>query len=153
QHLERGDWISALRECGSLLEEVLRELYDRTASHLSNAAKTTILNWERRTRRNITNCTLGNFTDVLKSARVLSQAQSDFGRPLPFLLGADWQALVSLRNKASHAGATVSRAEAHFFAAYVAAFLEELGWENFGYDPAAASATFHPFDLFKEFGL
>ena len=151
RHLEGGDWVSAIRECGCLLESILHEIYNRTERNLSSEAKTTIREWERSKRRNLLKFTLGDLTEALKDARVLVHAQNDLRRPLPYLKGADWKTLVALRNKSSHASSTATRADANFFAAYVSAFLEELGWENFGDDPAANSTAIHPFDLFMDF--
>jgi tetratricopeptide (TPR) repeat protein len=152
RHLQRSDWISAIRECGCLLESVLHEIYRRTEPNLPSQAKSTIRNWERRKQgRSILKFTLGDLTDALKTAGVFNQAQIDFGRQLPYLLGAYWDALVPLRNQSSHANATATKADANFFAAYVAAFLEDLGWENFGNSPAAGSTAIHPFNLFEDF--
>jgi tetratricopeptide (TPR) repeat protein len=150
RHLDGGEWISAIRECGSLLESVLHEIYKSTEPNLSSGGKTTIHNWERKKGRNILKFTLGDLIGAFKDARVLIQAQNDLGRPLPYLLGADWKTLVPLRNKSSHASSTVTKADANFFTAYVSAFLEELGWENLGDDAVAASTAIHPFDLFKD---
>ena len=151
RHLQSSDWNSAVRECGCLLESVLHEIYRRTEPNLPSRARTTIHDLERRKNRNILKFTLGDLSAAFKTAGVFNQAQIDFGRQLPYLLGAYWDALVRLRNQSSHANATATKAGANFFAAYVAAFLEELGWQNFGNDPAAASTTIHPFDLFKDF--
>jgi hypothetical protein len=153
RHLEGGDWISAIRECGCLLESVLHEIYRLTEPRLSTAAKNTIQNRERKKKRDILKFTLGDLTEAFKAAHVLTQAQTDLGRPLPYLLGAKWQSLVEIRNNANHASPTGTRADANFFAAHVSAFLDELGWENFGNDLAAATTCVHPFDLFKDFDI
>jgi NAD(P)-dependent dehydrogenase (short-subunit alcohol dehydrogenase family) len=60
---------------------------------------------------------------------------------------------VRLRNKSQHDTGSATRADASFFAAYVSAFLEELGWKNFGNELLAASTVIHPFDLFKDFHI
>jgi tetratricopeptide (TPR) repeat protein len=154
RYLEGGDWTSAVRECGSLLESVLHEIYKLSEPNLSSATKARICDWERRKGKKIQKFTLGDLTQTFQAAQVLTQFQNDFGRPLQYLLGADWRTLVRLRNKSSHTGLRpATRADASFFAAYVSAFLQELGWENFGIDLAAASTAIHPFDLFKDFDV
>jgi tetratricopeptide (TPR) repeat protein len=152
-HLEAGDWTSAIRECGALLESILLKIFKLVGPNLSNRAKSTISGWENRKGRSLKKFTLGDLTKAFKDAGVLTQAQNDFGRSLPYLLGADWNTLVPLRNKSTHGGSTATRTDARFFAAYVSTFLEELGWENFDDDPVAASTAIHPFDLFKDFDL
>jgi hypothetical protein len=152
RHLEAGDWTSAIRECGSLLESVLHKIYNLTEPHLSVQAKTTIRNLERGKNRKILRFTLGDLTRAFKTAGVFDRYQNHFGRDLRYLRGADWETLVPLRNKSSHTS-PATRADAIFFAAYVSAFLEELGWENFGNSSAAASTVIHPFDLFKDFDV
>jgi hypothetical protein len=154
--LEGGDWTSANRECGALLESILHEIYRRTEPNLSSRAKSTIRDWERRKDgRKIRKFTLGDLTQAFKDAGVLTKAQTDLRRPLPHLLGADWKTLVQLRNKSGHGGSPapvpVTKADATFFTAYVSTFLEELGWENYDDDPVATSTAIHPFDLFKDF--
>ena len=155
RHLERGDWISAVRECGCLLESVLHEIYKYIEPKLSTAAKAKIHEWERKKGRSITKFTLGDLTGAFKAARVLIESENILGRSLPYLIHADWGAMVPLRNKVNHPNPTATRADAIFFAAYVSAFLEELGWEkkNFGNDPVASSTPVHPFELFKDFEL
>jgi hypothetical protein len=153
RHLEGGDWTSAIRECGCLLESVLHAIYKLTEPNLSSVAKAKIRDLENRKGRNIRKFTLGNLTDAFKAAHVLTQAANDFDRPLPYLLDANWKTLVLLRNKSSHTSFLATKADANFFAVHVSAFLEELGWENFGNDSVATPTAIHPFDLFKDFDV
>ena len=150
RHLEGGDWLAASRECGSLLESILHEIYRRVEPNLSTTAKSNILRRESNKARPIEKFTLGDLTAAFKAAGVLTQARTDFGRALPYLLQADWNTLVRLRNNSIHRD-QASRADANFLAAYVSAFLEELGWEDFGNVPTAATSAIHPFELFKDF--
>jgi tetratricopeptide (TPR) repeat protein len=151
QQLEAGDWNAAARECGVLLEAILRKIYEDTKPHLSNAAKTTIEDHERTNRKRVEKFTLGPLTKAFKAAGVFTRAEIGLGRRLPHLIGADWDTLVPLRNKSAHPGKIVTRAEASFFAAYVSVFLEELDWKLF--DGETASTSIDPFELFKDFDL
>ena len=153
QHLEAGDWTAAAQECGVLLEAILRKIYDDTKPNLSSSAKAGIRRLEGKHHKSIEKFTMGPLTDAFKAAGVFPRAEIDLGRRLPYLIGADWDTLVPLRNRSAHPtpNKIVTRADASFFAAYVSAFLEELGWQNFDSDPAPASID--PFELFKDFDL
>jgi hypothetical protein len=147
RHLEAGEWVAAVHDCGCLLETLLHEIYRRTEPNLSTDDRAKIRKLEGKKHRTILKFTLGDLTFALKTGRVFAQTERDFGRPLPWLRFADWKTLVELRNDANHANPIATPAGARFFAANLSALLEDLGWQTFGHVTAAT----HPFKLFKEF--
>ena len=149
-HLDKAEWIPAIVECGRLLEAILKEIYRRIAPHLPQHAKNRIHAWEL-SNQTRPGPTLGGLLFIFRDAGLFKFAENRFERPLPQLIATHWTVLLKLRNDAAHEPGTATRGGADLFVSSVAAFMEELGWEEFHSDPTHALQLVHPFELFKGF--
>src|SRR6266446_3213224 len=119
----------AVQECGSILEELLREIYQRVVNglpageHKEIGAKLE----EIGKGKSIAQLSLGQLVGLFRETRLFEKAEKILGRKLPHLRGTNFNTFVEIRNKATHQGEKVSAKEAKLFAAQVGLFIEELG--------------------------
>ena len=125
-----GHHKQTVQEAGSVMEDLLRELYRRTAETLSPADhKTAAETLEKMGKgKAVDQLTLGQLTGLFREAKLFDKAEKALARPLPQLRSTNFAPLVDVRNQATHKGARIGDKQAHLFVDQVAVFLEELGW-------------------------
>ena len=119
----------ALQEAASLLESVLKDLYQRTINHVSPTEQKQISDKLEKLGKGkpVGDLTLGQIVGLFREANLFDHAERALGKKLPHISTANFNAFIDIRNRAVHKGEQVSPKEAQFFAAQLSLFVEELG--------------------------
>jgi hypothetical protein len=125
-----GHHKQALQEAGSVLEELLRNLYRRTTDRVAPAEQKKISDKLEQIGKgkSVGDLTLGQIVGLFREANLFDYAQKALGKKLPHLSTANFNAFIDLRNRAVHKGDEVSPKEAQYVAAQLSLFIDELGF-------------------------
>src|ERR1700732_281973 len=140
----------AVQECGSILEELLRDVYQRVVNGLSAPDHKEVSGklGEIGKGKSVAQLSLGQLVGLFRETRLFDKAEKVLGRKLPHLRGANFNTFVEIRNKATHQGEKVGAKEAKLFAAQAGIFVDELGLGEPGDDseprPPAGTGAIRP---------
>lgn len=127
--VENEHYKQAMQEAGSVLEMMLRDLYQRTLPTLPAAEQQKVIEKVAQIGRNkaVNDFTLGQIVGLFRDTKLFEPAEKVVGRKLSHLQGANFNTFVDIRNRATHKGEEIEREEADYFAAQLRVFAKELG--------------------------
>ena len=119
----------AVQEIGSVLEGLLRELYRQVVPSIPPLDQAGVSSALEKIGKNkpIDDLTLGQLVGLFRDAMLFSKAEAVLGRKLQHLSSANFNTLISIRNRATHKGDSVKPSESRYFGAQVRVFAEEIG--------------------------
>jgi len=119
----------ALQEAGSILEDLLKELYRRSLEKMPPADQKELATKLEQIGKGkpLSELTLGQLVGLFREAKLFERAEQALSRKLPHISSANYSNFVELRNRAVHKGGTVSSKEARFFSAQLSLFADEMG--------------------------
>lgn len=119
----------ALQEAGSVLEELLKELYRRTTESLQPSDQKEVSDRLEQVGKGKTlgELTLGQLVGLFRESKLFDRAERALGKKLPHLSSANYSTFIDIRNRAVHKGETISAKEARYFSAQLTLFAEEMG--------------------------
>jgi len=120
----------ALQEAASLLESLLKDLYQKTINHVGPTEQKQISDKLEKIGKGkpVGDLTLGQIAGLFREANLFDHAERALGKKLPHISTANLNAFIDIRNRAVHKGEQVSAKEAKFFAAQLSLFVDELGF-------------------------
>ena len=130
QLLEQKHYNQTVMEAGSILEQLLKQLYAEALPKLSPAEQKKLTDEAEKIGKgkSVTEFTLGQLAGLCRDGSLLQKAAKALKRNLSHLEGANFPLFVEIRNKTTHAGEEISEDEAQLFAAQVRVFAREAGY-------------------------
>lgn len=132
--LNLGMYDQAIREYGSIIERLLKKLYQNYFPNLPIQCKEKILNYERASKMPINKFTIGQWIGLFRSAGLfgyIAQDKKGKGESFVFFIPSILDTLNKLRNKSTHSTTDyehyINKNSAFFVKATMMCILHELG--------------------------
>jgi len=119
-----------VKECGTLFENGLKEIYHRAITSLPFEARNAVLQAETdigKGKKGVADFTFGELVGVFRTSKLLSKWAKHEGLDLGLISNLDFAPIVEIRNRVTHKGYKPTRMEAELVFNYLRSFLSLTG--------------------------
>jgi len=138
--LAMNEFDVVVKECGTLFENGLKEIYHQAITSLQFEARNAVLQAENdigKGNKGVPDFTFGELVGLFRTSKLLIKWAKQEGMDLGLIANLDFAPIVDIRNRVTHKGYKPTRLEAELVFNYLRSFLSLTGLVEIEDTPAA----------------